>query len=88
VPAESPDTTTLITTLFCDGKVRFLTFRRRGLGIRFYVMRLRQACQGTPYPQAMHPDQHIALITMVERDAHTDTVVRTLNSGFFDCEHE
>ncbi len=80
-------TKTTITTLFCDGSIRSLPFRRRVLSLRFYALRLANAVQGVPIAHHGSPDQHISMLTMVERDAETDQVVRTMHAGFFDCDH-
>lgn len=83
-----PETALTVTTLFCDGGARWLSFRRRRLGRQFYALRVKAAEAGQIYPRSDTETQHIVLITMIERDPLTDQVVQTGMSRFFDCPHQ
>ena len=89
-PADPRDCHSTVTTIFCDGEVRKVRFHRRRNGLRFYTMRIGQALLGVPYPKHVaerEREQHIVMVTLIERDLDSDLVKRTISSGFVDCPH-
>ncbi len=88
LPAEI-SSESLITTVFCDGEVRHLTFRRQLNAAKFFALVMAQAISGRPYPARVgHPhDQHAVLVTLVEKDLDTREVLKTATSGLNICEH-
>lgn len=87
--SETANAHLTITTMFCDESKREILIRRRSTGIRWYVNRLVEAVTGKGFSTVIPEKQnHIILVTTVERDPETQEVIRTYHSGLFGCPHD